>query len=78
MHNYGIFGQLKKQVSYYTYYIANKLKENSDAVVVDCHHVACVLCVVTEKKSLIFFLRLGFFQHWEKSHLISIGTEAEF
>ena len=41
---------------------------------VDCHHVACVVCVVTKKK-----LRLGFlFQNWEKSHLISIGTGAEF
>ena len=50
-----------------------------EAMVIDCHCVACVvLCVVTEKKSLIFFLRLGFFQNWEKSHLISIGTEAEF
>ena len=26
-HNYGIFSQLKKQISYYTYYIAIKLKE---------------------------------------------------
>ena len=76
MHNYSILGQLKKQIthSYYTFYIAIKLKEKQDAMVVDCHHVACVVCVVTGKKSLKnIIIKIGiFFQNWEKSHLISI------
>ena len=55
-------------------------------MVVDCHQLDCVVCLVTEK-NLIFFQslniqhnkRLGiFFLIGEKGHLISIGAGEEF
>ena len=37
-------------------------------MVVDCHHVACVVCVVTEKNRIFFLYILGFFFNWEKAN----------
>ena len=45
MHNHG---KKTKQISSLTYNIAIQLKEKLDAMVVDCHHVDCVVCLVTE------------------------------
>ena len=74
----GIFGQLKNKLAI-THSIAIKLKEKKEAMVVDCHHVACV-CVLTEwkfKKKM--FLRLGIIFsnlgkkspkfHWERGRI---------
>ena len=62
-----------------------KSKEKYDAVVVECHHVACV-CVDNQNenpnlqtKNYFFFLRIWIcFKIGKKNHLNSIGNGAEF